>query len=101
MSDERIDVEVHYKMLKDLAMIYNPIIGKKYKDLTNDQKRILYAVELWKDGMDIDQVMENMVFLAKGKAGLPDEYIDKQLRYTFAFLDGSQVPNISEPREVA
>jgi hypothetical protein len=88
----------------ELTQLYNMIAGKKYSELTPDQKRILYAVELWKDGMDIELVVAELK--SKVKANEPGwelsaGYVDQQLRETFEYWDESEVPSLEEPREEA
>lgn len=88
------------ELMRQLLQLYDMIVGKKYSDLTDDQKRILYAVELWKDGMDVELVTAELKSKVMANE-LPAESVDEQLRGTFEYWDESEVPSLEEPREEA
>ena len=69
------------------------IVGKVYGDLTPGQKRILYAVKLWEDGSDIENVMEYMKVAVQDQPEV-DVFIDNQLRSTFSYTFAEQVPKL-------
>jgi hypothetical protein len=77
-------------LVTDLLRLYNMIVGKKYKDLTLAQRRILYAVESWKDGADIDVFVPELIRSVK-EDSLPDVFIKEQLEVTFEYTDEREI----------
>ena len=79
------------KLITDLTRLYNMIVGKKYKVLTPDERRVLYAVELWNDGADPEAVATDLIDKTKSH-DLSPEWVDEQLRRTFEYNDDTEVP---------
>jgi len=79
------------KCISDLARLYAPFIGQSYASLSDDQKRILYAVLLWKDGADIEQIVPELISKAVEKTLTP-EWVDEQIHNTFEYTDDTLVP---------
>jgi inhibitor of KinA sporulation pathway (predicted exonuclease) len=75
---------IHNQRVDDLTKIYAMLVGKRFADLRESELRILYAWELWGDGMDIEQIFNEMNW---GKAceecPIPMAEIRQHLKNTF------------------
>jgi hypothetical protein len=76
--------EVRLKRINHLTALYTQLVGKAFDELDEDQLRVLYAWELWGDGMDIDEVCKSLVF-SKDEEKLAKEFIVLQLKMTFGY----------------
>jgi hypothetical protein len=72
--------------INELLTIYGTIIGKRFGDLSESDLRVLYSYELWKDGMDIKQVMLHF----KDREVIPIDWIKTQLKNTLSMTILSQ-----------
>jgi inhibitor of KinA sporulation pathway (predicted exonuclease) len=64
------------------------LIGKWFADLREAELRILYAWELWGDGMDLGQIFNEMNWNMKTEAlKIPLVEVHQQLKNTFGYTD--------------
>jgi hypothetical protein len=80
---EDTEKTLHDRRVKDLTFNHALLAGKAFDELNEDELQILYAWELWDDGMDIDQIFEDMNYSDKPK--LSKEYIVLQLKSVFGY----------------
>ena len=79
-------MSIHDERLQGLSSTHAMLIGKRFADLRESELRILYAWELWGDGMDLDQVFEEMNWNAK-KNPIPMAEVHQQLKDVFGYAD--------------
>jgi hypothetical protein len=72
------------KLKESFKKEYRDILFKDYKSLTNREKQVLYAMELYKDSRDA--IIANETW---ADTDIPFNYIDDQNRYTFDYTDNT------------
>jgi hypothetical protein len=75
--------------IHNLIECRNYLNGKQYKDLTQDERRILYVCQLWKNGKTFDHIEPIISDLIDkvSKQKSPDTFIHNELSMTFKFDD--------------
>jgi hypothetical protein len=82
--------------IRNLLYCHDLFTGKKFKELSADEKRILYICELWKHGKTFDQiddVISNLIDQILLKQS-PDAYILDELQKTFNYTDETVVEKL-------
>ena len=75
---------LHKHRVDDLTRDHTMLVGKRFADLREDELRILYAWELWGDGMDLDQIFTNMNWNETTEANrIPLAEVHHHLKNTF------------------
>ena len=65
-----------------IEQLYKNLKGRVYSTLSFDHKVVVYAYELWNDGMDIEEA-EKLMFDTE----LTESFVDNQLKNTFEYED--------------
>jgi hypothetical protein len=79
------DIEtLHKHRVDDLTRVHAMLVGKRFADLQESELRILYAWELWGDGMDLDQIFTEMNWNMTTEVNrIPLAEVQYQLRNSF------------------
>jgi hypothetical protein len=77
---------LHKHRVDDLTRVHAMLVGKRFADLREDELRILYAWELWSDGMDLDQIFTEMTWNQTTEANrIPLAEVHQQLTDVFEY----------------
>lgn len=69
-----------------IDQMFNNLKGRVYNTLSLDHKMVIYAYELWNDGMDIEEA-EKLMFDEE----LTEDFINNQLKDTFEYTDNTVI----------
>ena len=69
---------------------YAKLVGMKFGDLNDEQKRTVYAMEIYEDSQDA-LVACDIYAPQNPHEAIPTEFIDDQLRNTFQYDDATIV----------
>jgi inhibitor of KinA sporulation pathway (predicted exonuclease) len=79
---------LHKRRVDDLGRVFAMLVGKRFADLRESELRILYAWELWGDGMDLDQIFTEMNWnMTNEKNQVPLAEVRQQLTDVFGYED--------------
>ena len=75
---------LHNRRVQGMTEMHALLIGKRFADLRESELRILYAWELWGDGMDLDQIFNELNWGKDGgECPIPMAEIREHLKGTF------------------
>jgi hypothetical protein len=51
-----------YEAIRHLTHLYDMLVGKPIRVLTEEELRVVYAYKMWEDGMAVEDVMREMTY---------------------------------------
>ena len=66
---------------------YNMLVGKTFSELTTEELLIIFAIELWQDGMDSNLVPE-IIKIRDSK------FVKQQLEHVFNYKDSTVIQDL-------
>jgi hypothetical protein len=72
------------KAIEELFSREHSLAGKKFQELSNDEKQILYALKLYEDNANLSVIADTVL-------GAHPNFVDTQLRVAFRYTDETQL----------